>query len=107
MSPRPPPDWTLTGVELQWPDGQQTVVAQSAWRPTEMGWTCSIALRRTSPAHYSHVVPLDVHVTDEALSRETDASGLWIRARELVTEQLRNCASNDLMAARLGEVMIK
>jgi hypothetical protein len=83
------------------------MLSQSAWRPSGTGWTCSIALRRTSLPGHTRVIPLDVHITDEALSRETDSPDLWIRARDLVTEHFRHSATNDLMPAHLGEVMIR
>jgi hypothetical protein len=107
MSRRCPPDWTLTGVEVQWPDGPQTVLAPSAWRPTESGWTCSVGLRRRSLPRHTRVVPLDVHLTDEALAGEAESPDLWIRARDLVTERVRNSVANDMLDAHLGEVVIR
>jgi hypothetical protein len=102
-----PPDWTLiTGIALEWPDGQRTVVSQCAWRPSESGWTCSVALRGTSLL-WSAVVALDVHLSDQAVSRETAVPDLWIRIRDLVTERLRNRAADDVLAAHLGEVIIR
>jgi hypothetical protein len=106
MSRRSPPDWTLTGLELQWPDGQRSLLSQSSWRPTENGWTCSLALRRTSLPRHTHVVPLDVHVSDEAISRDAESEALWIRARDLVTQHVRQRADNDQIEAHLGEVTI-
>jgi hypothetical protein len=97
----------LTGVELQWPDGQQRVFAQSAWRPTETGWTCRVAVRRTSLLGHTRVVPLEVHVTDAARAGETDSPNLWIVARDLVTEHIRNSAADDLVGEHLGDVVIR
>src|SRR5688500_3314873 len=101
MSRRCPPDWTLTGVGLQWPDGQQSMLAQSAWRPTETGWTCSLALRHTSLPRHTRVVPLDLHVTNEVLSEQTDSPELWMRARDLITNRVRNRADHDALATHL------
>jgi hypothetical protein len=48
-----------------------------------------------------------VHVTDEALSEETDSPDLWMRARDLVTERVRNSVAHNALAAHLGEVVIR
>jgi hypothetical protein len=107
MSRRLPPDWTLAGLELPWPDGHRSLLSQSAWRPIETGWTCSVALRHTSLPRHTRVVPLDVHLSDEAASREPNSQKLRMRARDLITERLNQRAASDVPAAHLGEVTIE
>jgi hypothetical protein len=53
------------------------------------------------------VVPLDVHLSDEAISREPESEELWIRARDLVTQHVRQRADTDQIEAHLGQVTIE
>ena len=33
------PDWILTGVIIDWPDGMPAALSQTAWVETPLGWT--------------------------------------------------------------------
>jgi hypothetical protein len=35
----PKPDWILTGVIIDWPDGMPAALSQTAWVETPHGWT--------------------------------------------------------------------
>jgi hypothetical protein len=35
----PQPEWILTGIVLNWPDGKPAALEQSPWTQTALGWT--------------------------------------------------------------------
>ena len=83
-SVQPAPHWTLTGLAVQWRDGERATLSQSTWKEAPDGWQCLVSIPFGRPVPQLATVQLEVRN-----AFRHDADGAWIRARDLIASKLR------------------
>ena len=95
------PEWSLTGIEIQWPDGQHATLSQSRWRRDDnaTGWTCQVSVPRNVNGNVRFAfVTLQFSDRMRAL---LDKEGAWVQAKNLIVQRMRARGSAE---TELGEI---
>jgi hypothetical protein len=98
-----PPEWSLTGLVVEWPDGQLATLSQSPWSRGDFAWTCELTIPRVV-GERTRDSTLRLRIDDLAHLAVANDEVDWVRARELIVQRLR---SNYADSSDLGEITIR